>query len=223
MLRRGDVETLATTSAEVLVAPLLAVERGHNILDIDRRHAAIGSIYFLARPNPRPDDLGLAVHAINNWIVRAMDSGEFADWVRDEPTLGLGARKVRDLARSQWYRVLARSMAWSRLGDDREQVTWDLLVLIWQVIGRSVRGAVPTRVAFVDAAFSPNLAAGQPDTPETSLLHSIHAVLRPYFTPDAQVPAADRRIVRALYRPMWTALDRCLAQPADERNTACTA
>ncbi|MFI1584887.1 hypothetical protein [Embleya sp. NPDC020630] len=227
VLRRGDVETLANTSADILVAPLLAVERGHNILDLDRNHAAIGSIYFLARPNPRPDDLGLAVHAINDWIVRAIDGGEFADWVRAEPTLGLGARKVRDLARSQWYRVLARSMAWSRLGDDREQVTWDLLVLIWQVIGRSVRGAVPTRVAFVDAAFSPHLAAGQttnqPDTPKTSLLHSIHAVLEPYFTPDAPVPAADRYIVQALYRPMWTALDRCLAQSSDKRNTTCTA
>ncbi|WP_329219677.1 hypothetical protein OG352_24015 [Streptomyces sp. NBC_01485] len=226
VLRRGDVETLATTRAEILVAPLLAVERGHNILDLNREHAAIGSIYFLARPNPRPDDLGLAVHAINDWIVRAMDSGKFADWVQSEPSLGLGARKVRDLARSQWYRVLARSMAWSRLDDDREQVTWDLLVLIWQVIGRSVRGAVPTRVAFVDAAFSPNLAAGGPsnlpDTSETSLLHSIHAVLKPYFTPGTPEPADDRHIVQALYRPMWTALDRCLTRTADERNTACT-
>ncbi|SEE41213.1 hypothetical protein SAMN05216489_06518 [Streptomyces sp. 3213] len=226
VLRRGDVETLSSTRAEILVAPLLAVERGHNILDLKREHAAIGSVYFLARPNPRPDDLGLAVHAINDWIVRAIDSGEFTNWVRGEPSLGLGARKVRDLARSQWYRVLQRSMAWSRLGDDREQVTWDLLVLIWQVIGRSVRGAVPTRVAFVDAAFSPNLAAGglpsQPDTSETSLLHSIHAVLKPYFTSGDFTPADDRHIVQALYRPMWTALDRCLTRSTDERDSACT-
>ncbi|MFF3995125.1 hypothetical protein ACFYX8_17740 [Streptomyces cyaneofuscatus] len=225
ILRRGDVETLASTRAEILVAPLLAVERGHNILDLDREHAAIGSIYFLARPNPRPDDLGLAVHAINDWIVRAMRGGAFDEWVRSEPSLGLGARKVRDLARSQWYRVLARSMAWSSLGDDREAITWDLLVLIWQVIGRSVRGAVPTRVAFVDAAFSPHLAAGgasqEPDTPRSSLLHSIHSVLEPYFTPGADVPADDRHIVRALYRPMWTALDRCLHPSPNERNTAC--
>ncbi|WP_432926968.1 hypothetical protein ACQPZZ_37575 [Microbispora sp. CA-135349] len=222
VLRRGDVETLAATDANILVAPLLAVERGHNILDLDREHAAIGSIYFLARPNPRPDDLGLAVHAINDWIVRAIDSGEFDGWVRGEHTLGLGARKVRDLARSQWYQVLARSMAWSRLGDHREQVTWDLLVLIWQVIGRSVRGAVPTRVAFVDAAFAPNLAIGQPDTPQTSLLHSIHAVLQPYFTPGISEPEADRHIVQALYRPMWTALDRCLTESTDEGTSACT-
>ncbi|MFF4406324.1 hypothetical protein [Streptomyces sp. NPDC001404] len=228
VLRRGDIETLANTSADVLVAPLLAAERGHNILDLDRRHAAIGSIYFLARPNPRPDDLGLAVHAINDWIVRAMEDGRFDGWVRGEPTMSLGARKVRDLARSQWYRVLARSMAWSRLGDDdREQVTWDMLVLVWQVIGRSVRGAVPTRVAFVDAAFAPNLAAGQssdePDTPQTSLLHSIHGVLKPYFIAGTPVPEDDRHIVKALYQPMWTALDSCLNQSLGERNTACTA
>ncbi len=231
VLRRGDVETLATTRAEVLVAPLLAVERGHNILDVDRRHAAIGSIYFLARPNPRPDDLGLAVHAINDWIVRARDKGEFNAWVQGEATLGLGARKVRDLARSEWSRVLARSMAWRSLReDDRKQVTWDLLVLIWQVIGRSVRGAVPTRVAFVDAAFAPRLATGypvgEPDLPKTSLLHSIHAVLKPYFTPGTDVPSDDRHIVKALYRPMWTALDRCLAPFIDtqltEGNPSCT-
>ncbi|MFD0397897.1 hypothetical protein ACFVHI_07420 [Kitasatospora sp. NPDC127121] len=227
VLRRGDVETLSRTKAEILVAPLLAVERGHNILDVDKQHAAIGSVYFLARPNPRPDDLALAVHAINDWIVRAVGNGEFDGWVRSESTPGRGARKVRDQARSRWYAVLARSLAWSRLGDDdRHQVTWDLLVLIWQVIGRSVRGAVPTRVAFVDAAFAPNLAAGrpadEPDTPRTSLLHSIHAVLKPYFSPGAAVPEADRHIVQALYRPLWTALDRCLSTLDNERNTACT-
>ncbi|MBP5936923.1 hypothetical protein [Streptomyces acidiscabies] len=231
VLRRGDVENLANTRAEILVAPLLAVERGHNILDVDRRHAAIGSIYFLARPNPRPDDLGLAVHAINDWIVRARGSGDFDGWVRSEPSLALGARKVRDLARAKWFRVLARSMAWKGLGEDRESVTWDLLVLIWQVIGRSVRGAVPTRVAFVDAAFAPKLAVGQPtdepDSPDTSLLHSIHAVLKPYFTQGTGVIEYDRHIVRALYRPMWTALDRCLApyieeQPTDEGEPLCT-
>ena len=148
------METLAETSAEILAAPLLAVERGHNILNEDKK-AAIGSVHFLARPNPRPDDLGLAVNAVNHWIVQAIDNGEFDQWVRGEPTLHDGAQEVRRKARAEWYRVLNRSMAWSRLGDDREQVTWDTLVLMWQVIGRLVRGGVPARVAFVDAAFAP--------------------------------------------------------------------
>ncbi|MBV9141539.1 MAG: hypothetical protein JO115_11575 [Pseudonocardiales bacterium] len=221
VLRRGDVDTLADTPAQILVAPLLAVERGHNILNAGGQ-AAIGSVYFLARPNPRPDDLGLAVHAINDWITRAIEHGRFRKWVRGEPTLDAAGRKIRSYAREEWYRVLARSLAWRRLGDDRESVTWDMLVLTWQVIGRLVRGGVPARVAFVDAAFAPNLAAGSPvpDTPKTSLLHSMHDVLQRYCAdnadPDSTVTAQDRQLVQALYGPLWTALGRCLQQAVTE-------
>ncbi|WP_433274528.1 hypothetical protein ACQPZF_11035 [Actinosynnema sp. CS-041913] len=216
VLRRGDVESLHETDAEILVAPLLAVERGHNILN-EEGEAAIGSVYFLARPNPRPDDLGLAVHTVNDWITRAVCSGDFDKWVRDAASLEEGARDVRKRARSEWYRALARSLAWSRLGDDREAVTWDLLVLVWQVIGRLVRGGVSARVVFVDAAFAPNTAARSDDaedqvddSPVTSLLHSIVEVLRPYFGAAAGVTAHDRKIVTALYLPLWKSLTACL-------------
>ncbi|MET8846979.1 hypothetical protein [Amycolatopsis sp. NPDC004625] len=219
VLRRGDVDTLRHTDAEVLVAPLLAVERGHNILN-DDKVAAIGSVFFLARPNPRPDDLGLAVHTVNDWLVRFADTAEFAERLSEAADLDEGALALRKEARSRWYRALARSLAWTSLGSDRDSVTWDLLVLIWQVIGRLVRGGVPARVVFVDAAFAPETAAGRPadETPETSLLHNIHAVLTPYLTPDSAVPAHDRYIVDALYRPLWAALDRLL----NDRNPECT-
>jgi hypothetical protein len=216
ILRRGDVGSLAETPAQVLVAPLLAVERGHNILN-NEQQAAIGAAYFLIRPNPRPDDIALAIHAVNDWIVRRVDGGDFEAWVREADTLGEAARAVRKRSRSKWYSVLARSVAWSRLRDDRDSVTWDLLVLIWQVIGRLVRGGVPARVVFVDAAFAPNSAGGDgtPDTRETSLLHSILHVLRPYFTKGTGVPEGDREIVRSLYRPLWLALDRCIEKTTE--------
>ncbi|MGW4650439.1 pPIWI_RE_Z domain-containing protein [Kitasatospora sp. NPDC004289] len=237
VLRRGDVETLADTPAEILVAPLLAVERGHNILNKEQQ-AAIGTVYFLVRPNPRPDDLGLAVHAVNDWQVRAVASGDFAERVAGESSLDQGARAARAAARAEWHRLLARSLAWSRLGADREPVTWDLMVLIWQVIGRLLRGAVPARVVFVDAAFAPGRAAvpPEPDTPRTSLLHSMLDVLDPYClddrTPEPGGPApeavapldpADRYIVRALYGPLHAALGRCLRLGADRREApGCT-
>jgi hypothetical protein len=213
ILRRGDVDSLAETPAHVLVAPLLAVERGHNILNRDNQ-AAIGTVYFLVRPNPRPDDIALAIHAVNDWIVRAVDSGDFDTWVSGASSIGEAAREVRRLSRSKWYSVLARSLAWSRLREDRDSVTWDLLVLMWQVIGRLVRGDVPARVVFVDAAFAPNLADEHalPDTRETSLLHSMLHVLRPYFEDGSDKPEHDRFIVDALYRPLWLALDRCIRQ-----------
>ncbi|MFD8963258.1 hypothetical protein ACFV0W_41625, partial [Streptomyces anulatus] len=93
-------------------------------------------------------------------------------------------------------------------------VTWDMLVLMWQVIGRLVRGGVPARVVFVDAAFAPNRAATpeRPDTPESSLLHSIVDVLDPYFEGDAK-SAEEQFIARALYEPLRRMLTRLLTDP----------
>ncbi|MER8058645.1 MULTISPECIES: hypothetical protein [unclassified Streptomyces] len=210
-LRRSDVEHLKELDANILVAPLLAVERGHNILN-DDDEAAIGTVYFLARPNPHPEDLSLAVHAVNDWIVRAVTGGDFDTWVQGQTTVEEGADEVRRLARSRWYQVLARSMAWSRLDEaTREQVTWDMLVLMWQVIGRLVRGGVPARVVFVDAAFAPNRGAVPPqsDTPASSLLHSVLDVLDPYFDADTK-SAEEQFIVRALYEPLRRMLSRLL-------------
>ncbi|MEU8476932.1 hypothetical protein [Streptomyces hygroscopicus] len=210
-LRRGDVEHLKDLGADILVAPLLAVERGHNILN-DDDEAAIGTVYFLARPNPHPEDLSLAVHAVNDWIVRAVTGGDFDIWVRGQATIEEGADEVRRIARSRWYQVLARSMAWSRLDEGaREQVTWDILVLMWQVIGRLVRGGVPARVVFVDAAFAPNRGVVPPraDTPASSLLHSMLDVLDPYF--DGSTKSAEEQfIARALYEPLRRMLTRLL-------------
>ena len=216
ILRRGDVERLADCGADILVAPLLAVERGHNILN-DDDEAAIGTAYFLVRPSPRPDDIALAVHAMNDWIIRAIARGDFDSWVLEGSDLDDGGQRIRAKARSEWFRVLRRSLAWSRLGEDRAQVTWDLLVVIWQVIGRLVRGGVEARVVFVDAAFAPNQAtvpAGV-DTPESSLLHSILDVLAPYFDVGSDVGPQNRRIAMALYKPLWAAMYRCL-HPAEQ-------
>ncbi|MEV5543615.1 hypothetical protein AB0L13_43040 [Saccharopolyspora shandongensis] len=214
VLRRGDVETLAQTNAELLVAPLLAIERGHNILN-ELGKAAIGSVYFLVRPNPRPDDLVLAVHAVNDWSVRIQRDGRFAGWVSGADTLDAAGRAFRTEARREWRRVLRRSTAWSRLGDDRESFTWDMLVVIWQVIGRLVRGGVSARVTFVDQAFAPESAAGRGmDTAATSLLVSMHAVLQKYRSPDPANPEVpprhDQQLVEALYAPLHEALGRCL-------------
>ncbi len=216
VLRRGDVDTLAMTRADLLVAPLLAVERGHNILN-EHRVAAIGSVFFLVRPSPRPDDLTLAVHAVNDWASRVRRDGRFRTMTASAASLDEAGRVFRSAARAEWRRVVTRSMTWRDLGDDRESVTWDLLVVIWQVIGRLVRGGVPARVVFADAAFAPNLALGRQDTAETSLLVSMHSVLDRYCSPmaDPMIPAHERQLVRELYGPLWTALGRCLANATE--------
>lgn len=210
-LRRGDVASYAAMTSQILVAPLLAVERGHNIV-LDDGTAAIGSVYFLVRPHDRPDDINLAIHAINDWAIRftGADSSPFFDLVHQQPTLNQAADEFRRHARERWRHYLTRSVARSALTEDeRKSFDWDQMVTMWQVIGRLVRGGVKARVKFCDAAFFPNTAAGTgaPDTARISLLSGFEHLLAPYFTSSrTQIPAADKTVAAALFQPFWDAL-----------------
>jgi len=206
-LRRGDVATFPETAGDILIAPLLAVERGHNIV-VPGGKAAIGAVYFLARPHPRPDDIALAIHAINDWAVRQVRSGQFHQGALAAGSPDAAGLAFRRAARGKWNRYLTRRMAWTSLpSDEKAAFTWDQLVTMWQVIGRLVRGGVPARAIFVDAAFSPREAGlGATDTPATSLLLNMRELLAPYFTPDLGISDIDKSLVAALYEPLYCAL-----------------
>lgn len=224
-IRRGNVGAFAhDPHAIILVAPLLAVERGHNILNQEGK-AAFGVVLFLSRPHPVPNDLGLAVFAINDWVSRFVDGtaekpadpeepASFRELVSRAGTLDAAGQAFRDLARHRWGRLLTRRYSYPRLSKpERRSFAWDQLVTMWQVIGRLVRGGVPARVVFVDAKFAPRLAEAQApgatgsvrsafDTAATSLLVNMKEVLDPYFA----ATDADAQLVRMLYAPVYHGL-----------------
>jgi hypothetical protein len=209
-LRRGDIADFPKGRGELLIAPLLSVERGHNIVQQDGR-AAIGAVYFLARPHPRPDDISLAVQAIHDWAVRQIRGIDrsFEQQVKDVGSADRAGRDFRARARKKWTRLLTRRMSWTSLeSDEKTAFTWDQLVVIWQVIGRLVRGGVPARAVFVDSAFFPEEARGLVDTPRSGLLVAMREVLRPYIEEHPNTDPVDRSLVEALYGPLYRALER---------------
>ncbi|MEV4302574.1 hypothetical protein [Nonomuraea sp. NPDC049624] len=226
VLRRGDVASLRETPYTVLVAPLLAVERGHNILNtLDE--AFFGSVFFLMRPFPVPSDTNVLIHSLNDWTVRATrPGGDFGKIVHRSESLDAAGLEWRHEARQRLHTLANREMSWRRLSPaDRERLTWDLLVVLWQVIGRLTRGGVDARVHFVDSAFAPNRALGRRrETAGSSLLVSMHDVLAPYLgqpcistvKPVPERPPANvsnRYLVEALYRPLYNALHALLTSP----------
>ncbi|WP_351232245.1 hypothetical protein [Streptomyces sp. NPDC002133] len=227
-LRRGDLAMFADDpAAEVLVAPLMAVERGHNILNAQST-AAFGTALFLARPHPRPDDLTLAIYAVNDWVCRFVRDqprdddrkgpATFSELVAQAHSLDQAGRRLRTEGRQEWRRLLKRRYIYSGLPRwEKQAFAWDQLVTMWQVIGRLVRGGVPARVVFVDAAFAPRLAralapaATSTDLPATDgLLKALGTALAPYFAPDPDPSAfpdpADPVVARLLYEPFHDAL-----------------
>ena len=206
-LPRGLVDQFGAGDAWVLIAPLLAIERGHNIINADGT-AALGAAYFLVRPHPRPDDIGYAIHSINRW---AMDENN----VNPQGSIGETARDFRRRGRIRWNQLIRHRLQWSSLEEaERAAVTWTQMVAIWQVIGRLVRGGQSAQVFFCDAAFAPGSAAGQSDDSTSSLLISMRHVLRPYFAEDGD----EAELVRTLYGPLWAALcnTRGLAQSSGD-------
>lgn len=209
LLRRTDVSEFGTDDAWLLVAPILAVERGHNILNIEGV-AAIGAAFFLVRPHPRPKDLSYVTQRINQYALEQLGSRPIHEDCAEHDRLATAGAQRRGSAQRQWRRLLHAMVAYSQLRDDeRDRVAWTQLVTIWQVIGRLLRGGQSAKVYFCDAAFAPHTArrgdgeAGLDDA-STSLLYGMRDVLNPYFAPASTDP--DRHLVRALYKPLHQAL-----------------
>lgn len=209
-LPRGQVAQFAQSDAWILVAPLLAIERGHNIV-ADDGAAAIGAVLFLVRPHPRPDDLAPAIHAVNRWTIQRIDDERAAASASgSSPSVNAIAWRLRRQALDVWRAAVQPKRYADLTDEERSAFTWTMIASVWQVIGRTVRGGVPTRVIFCDAAFAPNSAwkRDKPDAPQTSLLASMRHIARRMLSDDPSIPAADRALARDLYGPLFAALMR---------------
>ena len=206
-IQRGLVDKFSSKNAQILIAPLLSIERGHNILN-DDKVAALGAAYFLIRPHPHPHDLSYAIQSINRW---AIEHSKDLSWINpqnqsDNFTIAKVGEKFRKAAFIRWRELLSLEMRYSTLPDqEREAVTWNQLVAIWQVIGRLIRGGCRAQVFFCDAAFAPNTVKGEKDTPATSLLVGMEQILQPYFTTSPD-DLKERELVKALYEPLYSAI-----------------
>lgn len=218
-LQRGLVYQLANTDAWILIAPLLSIERGHNILN-EESVAAIGAAFFLVRPHPRPDDIGHAIHEINRWAIDQYPQAEQMARKRLKNQEGADApltvndigRAFRNEAFRYWRHLLSLPVVYSSVPEtERTAFLWNHLVVIWQVIGRLVRGGSPARIYFCDSAFARHTAFQMEDydTAPTSLLVGMQQILAPYFdttAPQSHITLQDRAIAQVLFEPMYEAL-----------------
>lgn len=205
-LPRGQVDQFAATKAWLLIAPLMAIERGHNILN-DQNVAAIGAAFFLVRPHPRPQDLSYSVRSLNKWAME--ETTLLPEKSAKYPSLDAAGQAWRREANHRWRALLTTGLIHATLPKpERDLLTWNLMVSIWQVIGRIIRGGRPARVYFCDAKF--DLVSSGLAKKSISLLNEMGNVLRPYFvdSSDKTILGRERTLVRELYGPLYQALQR---------------
>jgi hypothetical protein len=203
---RGDIESFALlTNGKILVAPLQAIGRGYNILNEDRI-AAFGSVFFLTRPMPLPFDMVKRAQWMNRQVLDWCADDTHAVW--QASSYGQKGEQLRKKAHDEWdwYEggPTGQVHGFQYLTEQRKRdLAASLAGIIIQACGRLLRGGVPFRATFVDAAWAPHTAdpkSKERDTPKNSLLLAMIQVLDGYCKRDP--------IAQALYSPLVKALKR---------------
>ncbi|GAB3464452.1 hypothetical protein GCM10027321_28330 [Massilia terrae] len=164
---------------DLLIFPLGALGRGTNIVFSSgprQRDATIGTLYFLTRPHPSPDDLGFLVSMGARATMR-FDAAELGgidrlDDCADELRRARGGL-YRDVGHLLRHPLYARSLR----RDLFTPFTANVAVPLLQTIGRAMRNGCPAQCFFVDRAWAENSGTGGTDNDSTSMLVQLRTIL----------------------------------------------
>lgn len=193
-VRRGEVSRFAQMSAEILIAPAMAIERGHNIVD-EYGHSALSAVFFMVRPMAVPDDIQQKGSKLNGLVE------SHCKRVPQESLFAYNTR-IRQFSAQQWAKMSkTKSFGLAELSEDeRKDVVATLFVLILQIFGRLARVTDVTKPAphvyFIDGAFR-----RRPEKPEDfDCLSELSKYLEKLMT---QKESAE--IAETLYAPFYRA------------------
>jgi len=142
------IEQFKQESADVLVVPLLAMNRGYNILD-EWGGALFGSVFFLIRPYPVPDDLNYIIQALHAQLPIILQKIE-----KQNKKWGTAIKALRRDSILRLEHMVRKPDFWAILNkEERKALSWFILIPVWQMIGRLVRGGREARVFYVDDKF----------------------------------------------------------------------
>ncbi|MDX2162940.1 MAG: hypothetical protein SF162_16610 [bacterium] len=192
-LRRADIEGFAQKAGKILVAPMMSIGRGFNILNANKI-AAFGAVFFLTRPMNPPHDKEGAAQELNRYALEWASKPEFAAWQTD--SLYQKAINVRQAAESARREIENRRGYPSSKQNNAELGMFpqrDLAATsagrVIQAFGRLLRGGVPFLAYFVDAKWSPVRAreknVHEIESADTSLLTAMIEVLNAYANENA--------------------------------------
>lgn len=196
-IRRGEVYKFDKNNARVLVAPALAIERGHNIVD-EHGHSSLSSVFFLIRPMGVPDDVKEKSIKMNGYIAAKMFQYQGTDIYEKNVY-------VRHEATKFWNRMnFSSKRRLDNLSDIeiKTDLVATMFVLILQIFGRLCRvtdaSKNPPTVYFVDGAFRKRVEVE--DGFDT--LNELYLYLASMFS-----DVENGEVAKTLYEPFFTAYE----------------
>jgi len=190
------IRDFAQEEADVLAVPLTAVGRGYNILQPDTGRSLFGSVFFLVRPYHVPGDMAYIIPSLHGYLpsyLRTIGSKrlQFED----------GIKHLRHKSIQFLEDMVRKPQFWALLDEDeRRLLSWYTFILVWQMIGRLLRGGTNARVWYVDSKFAHPY--GEHGTgAEDSMLASWKQMLQ---------ELAGDPIVQELYGPFMQSIDHLI-------------
>jgi len=179
----GEVEYIALQKPDVLIAPIWSLNRAYNILKYNEEKkeftntSYFGSIFFLLRPIIPFDSIENIIKILNGKYKKLTKEIE-----KDRTSFRYaeGIAYIRRETNQEMYKMLSYHNYWTSLSyEDKEILTWFVMVNIRQMVGRLQRGQTDVNVFFVDAAFAREYAldSGKADTAQNSILKIMEQIL----------------------------------------------
>lgn len=126
----------AETEADILIAPLIIIERGYNILKIGSEQSYFGSVFFFTRPYMIPGDLEAQIQILHSHLPLLVSEA-----ISRDLDLGDSMDHIRKRSYAILNKLYTKPAFWKTLGEnERKIMSWFTLVPIKQAIGRLQRG-----------------------------------------------------------------------------------
>ncbi|HFD2029974.1 TPA: hypothetical protein ACF2C8_001725 [Clostridium perfringens] len=191
-VKKGELRSLYKENIRILIAPAMAIERGHNIVD-EKGHSIFDSIFFLVRPMDAPRDIENIISIINGAIVEKS--------IKEQRKKIYNSNKdIINMAYGLWERMFRSYYSVANVDElVKKEIVVSRLVLIIQIFGRLLRivdynKPIP-KIYFADGAF------GGEELDGFNLLNEICIYL------EENINRSDvGELVKLLYGPFYNAL-----------------
>ena len=161
-----------TDGKDVCIVPLKTIARGYNILRKKDSNSYFSSAFFLIRPYMVPGDFESYVQMLNyniNNIIKDINNKYF-DY----------EERIKSFKRKSFakYEEVISLQYWKKLNEDeREMMSWLMLIPIKQAIGRMQRNGNDCEVVFCDSAFCEAVESGEEQNNKNSIFYAWHELL----------------------------------------------
>lgn len=140
---------------DILVFVMTSIGRGYNILQGSQSYKSlIGSMFFLIRPYLAPDSITDVIHTLHGNLSRIIRNVKKRYELNEEIPHSKIYKEIIGVCHKLFDELMSSGVAWDRLDSfERTAIVSNFMVLIYQTIGRGLRGGTDLDVFFVDGKF----------------------------------------------------------------------